>query len=276
MSGENPLVRMENELEALGLPQMRLGVGGAIDAINAGARSPVEALSDLVDSEWRQRQAKAIAVCVSTAHLPFAKTFDDFDFSFQPSLNRAEVLDLQYLRFMEGAENVIFIGSPGVGKTHLASAVAMCSARQRKATYFITCQELVSRLQRAELQGKTQQVLSQYARYGLLVIDEVGFLPLGRDGAKLFFQLISMRYERHSTIVTTNVPLSRWSETFEDPVLTNAILDRLLHHSRVFKIVGRSYRTKDIAGLAPAADPLGGQREREDSSARSTTPCRST
>ena len=101
MSGENPLVRMENELEALGLPQMRLGVGGAIDAINAGARSPVEALSDLVDSEWRQRQAKAIAVCVSTAHLPFAKTFDDFDFSFQPSLNRAEVLDLQYLRFMQ-------------------------------------------------------------------------------------------------------------------------------------------------------------------------------
>ena len=257
MSGGNILVRMENQLESLGLPQIRAGVGAAVDAINSGSKSPVEALSELVDSEWRMRQSKAISICVNTAHLPFAKTFDDFDFSFQPGLNRAEVLDLQYLRFMEGAENLIFIGSPGVGKTHLASAVALYSARQRKATYFITCQDLIARLERAEIQGKSQQVLNQYARYGLLVIDEVGFLPVGRVGAKLFFQLISMRYERHSTVVTTNIPLSRWAETFEDPVLTNAILDRLLHHSRIFKIVGRSYRTRDIAGLPAAAEPLG-------------------
>lgn len=252
---ENPLVRMENQLESLGLDQMRLGVGAAVDAITSGAESPVEALAGLVDAEWRMRQEKAIHVCVATAHLPSAKGLDDFDFSFQPSLNKAEVLDLQYLRFMEGAENLIFVGSPGVGKTHLASAVALCAARQRRSVYFATCQELIARLERAERQGKAQQALAQYSRYALLVVDEVGFIPMGREGAKLFFQLVSMRYERHSTIITTNVPLARWSETFEDPVLTNAILDRLLHHSRIFKIVGRSYRTKDIIRPSDAADP---------------------
>ena len=130
------------------------------------------------------------------------------------------------------------MGSPGVGKTHLASSIALGAARQRKATYFVTCQELIAGLERADLQGKAQQVLGQYARYGLLVIDEVGFLPLGRVGAKMFFQLISMRYEKHSAVVTTN-----------------AILDRLLHHLKVFKIVGRSYGTKDIVGLG--AEPIG-------------------
>ena len=261
MAGENALVRMENQLESLGLTQMRLGIGAAIDAINSGAQDPVAAFAGIVDSEWRLRQSKAVQICVSTAHLPFAKTMDDFDFSFQPSLNRAEVMDLRYLRFMESAENVVFIGSPGVGKTHLACAVALAAAQQRKATYFVTCQELVAKLERASLQGRAQQALSQYARYRLLVIDEVGFLPLSREGAKLFFQLISMRYERHSTVVTTNVPIHRWAETFGDPVLTNAIVDRLLHHSRIFKIVGRSYRTKDIAGLP--AEPLGVQQEGE-------------
>lgn len=265
--GGNILVRMQNQLESLGLTQMRDGVGRAVDAINAGAKTPVEALSELVDSEWRLRQSKAISICVNTAHLPFAKTFEDFDFSFQPGLNKAEVTDLQYLRFMESAENLIFVGSPGVGKTHLASAVALYSARQRKATYFVTCQDLVARLERAEAQGKAQQALNQFARYALLVIDEVGFLPVGRVGAKLFFQLISMRYERRSTVVTTNIPLARWSETFEDAVLTNAILDRLLHHSRIFKIVGRSYRTKDVLGFGGAAEPLGVPNEKDGQAA---------
>ena len=163
-----------------------------------------------------------------------------------PSINKEQILNFKYLKFIENRENIIFIGSPGVGKTHLATSIGIEAAKARVSTYFISCGDLLLQLKRAHLENRLEQRIKFFSKYKLLIIDEVGFLPLDIESSNLLFQLIAKRYEKNSTIVTTNKPLSRWGEIFGDSVLANAILDRLLHHSNVINIVGRSYRTKDI------------------------------
>ena len=138
------------------------------------------------------------------------------------------------------------MGSPGVGKTHLATSIGIETASNRKLTYFIHCNDLILQLKRAHLENRLEQKLKFFTKYKLLIIDELGFIPLDDEASKLLFQLISRRYEKVSTIITTNKQLSQWGEVFGDNVLANAILDRLLHHSHVISITGRSYRTKDI------------------------------
>ncbi len=214
------------------------------DKTASGELDATSALCELFEREARRRDAIARKICVSTAHLPMQRTFEDFD---QPSLNREEVLQLRYLRFVEEAGNVFFIGSPGVGKTHLACALGMCAAEQRMPTYFVRFPELLERLVAAKRSNTLERSLSAFARYKLLIVDEVGFLPVTQEEAALFFQLVSLRYEKKSTVITTNKPIAKWTETFGDPVLTNAILDRLLHHAKVIKIVGQSYRTRELA-----------------------------
>ena len=172
------------------------------------------------------------------------KTLDDFDFEFQPSINREEIYGLERLDFLENKENVIFIGSPGVGKTHLSVALGVEAAKNRKSTYFVNCHELILDLKEAQKENRLEKRLKHYAHYRLLIIDEVGFLPMDEEGSKLLFQLISRRYEKNSTIVTTNIDLSRWKSIFGDPIMAHAILDRLLHHSTIINIVGESYRLK--------------------------------
>lgn len=184
--------------------------------------------------------------CVKVANFPFIKRLSDFDFSFQPSINKEQIMNFKYLQFLEKKENIIFIGSPGVGKTHLATAIGIEAASMRTSTYFIGCNDLVLQLKKAHIENRLEQRLKFFSKYKLLIIDEVGFLPLDTESSNLLFQLIARRYEKNSTIVTTNKSLSRWGEVFGDPVIANAILDRLLHHSTVINIVGRSYRTKDI------------------------------
>ncbi len=184
--------------------------------------------------------------CVRVANFPFLKTFDDFDFSFQPSINKDFITNFQYLSFIKNKENIVFIGAPDVGKTHLATSIGIEAAKQRTSTYFISCSDLIFQLKHARLENRLEQRIKFFCKYKLLIIDEVGFFPMNTESSNLFFQLIAKRYEKTSTIVTTNKTLSMWGEIFSDSVIANAILDRLLHYSHVINIVGRSYRTKNI------------------------------
>lgn len=160
-------------------------------------------------------------------------------------MNKQQLLELESLRFLENKENILFVGSSGVGKTHLAVSIGIAAAKRRYMTYFISCHDLIMQLKKAHSENRLEQRLKQFFKYKLLIIDEIGYLPVDRDGANLFFQLIAKRYEETSTIITTNQPFSKWGEVFSDNTLANAILDRLLHHSSVIKIAGPSYRLKD-------------------------------
>lgn len=150
------------------------------------------------------------------------------------------------MRFIENKENIIFVGSPGVGKTHLATTIGITATQNRNFTYFINCNDLIANLKKANSEKRFINQINHYAKYKVLVIDEVGFLPVDPEGAKILFQLINKRYEKHSTIITTNKPFGKWHEIFNDVTLANAILDRLLHHFHIININGNSYRLKEI------------------------------
>ncbi len=243
---QNNYNKLMNNLEALGLNLFKANMGTYLNYIESNSKTFVDALYELSEMEVGLRTERAMNACVKVANFPFIKTLEDFDFSFQPSINKEQIINYKYLRFIENKENIVFIGSPGVGKTHLATAIGIEAAKLRTSTYFISCSDLILQLKRAHLENRLEQRLKFFAKYKLLIIDEVGFLPLDIESSNLLFQLIAKRYEKNSTIVTTNKSLSRWGEIFGDPVIANAILDRLLHHSNVINIVGRSYRTKDI------------------------------
>lgn len=237
--------RLLNNLESLKLEKMKEHLDDYIQMINEGKKDMVEALYELTSLEMELRNEKAMNACVNTANFPYLKTLEDFDFSYQPSVNKEEIMDFKNLRFLEKKENILFVGSPGVGKSHLATSIGIETAKNRNSTYFINCNDLVLQLKRAYLENRLESRLKIFAKYKLLIIDEVGFLPLDKESSNLLFQLIAKRYEKHSTIITTNKPLSRWGEVFGDNVLASAILDRLIHHSHIVNIVGRSYRTRD-------------------------------
>lgn len=237
-------------LSELRLGAMRDGLDAAIDRAVSG-EGFVDVLSELVQNQVRAKRETKTRNLINDAHFPSVKTFDGFDFGFQPGLNRAEVLDLANLRFMQDGSNVVFLGMPGVGKTHLAIATGVEAAKTGKSVYFITCEELLAMLRKARGEGMLEQKMRRFATYSLLIVDEVGYLPVDHDSADLMFELVARRYERRSTIVTTNQPFSKWGELFGDTMLANAMLDRLLHHSKVFRINGKSFRTKDC-DLRPA------------------------
>lgn len=242
----NYYYKLINNLESLGLNEIKQSLESITNQVNSGEIDFTKALYELTEREIILKQKRAETAMVKVANFPFIKTFNDYDFSFQPLLNKNEVLDLKYLKFIENHENIIFMGPPGVGKTHLATSLGIEAAINRISTYFISCHDLVSQLKKAHLENRFEQRLKHFLSYSLLIIDEVGYLPLDIEASNLLFQLIAKRYEKKSTIITTNKNFSEWGEVFGDSVLANAILDRLLHHSKIFSIKGRSYRTKDI------------------------------
>lgn len=238
--------RLMNNLEELKLTSIRDSISSYMDMMADGSKTPVDALYEMTEKEIKLRKERSIASCIKTAGLPFNKTIEDYDFSFQPGMNRKEIEDYLTLRFIENNDNILFVGSPGTGKTHLATAIGIEAARHSYSVYFISCMDLIQRLKKAQMEGKLEKRLRLFTRYRLLIIDEIGYINMDEEAANYFFQLISMRYEKKSTIITTNKNLSRWAEIFNDPVIANAILDRLLHHSHIVSITGPSYRMKDI------------------------------
>ena len=237
--------RLLSNLEELQLNRIKDNLDEHIGRINNKELDYIESLHELTNLEIQERGDRATHACVRVANFPYRKELKDFDFSFNPKINKEKILDFKHLRFIENKENILFLGVPGVGKTHLATSIGIEAAKNRKITYFINCHDLILQLKRAKLENRLETRLKFFSKYKVLIIDEVGYLPIDKEGANLLFQLINKRYENSSTIITTNKPFSEWGEVFGDSVLASAILDRLLHHSHVINIVGSSYRLKD-------------------------------
>ena len=219
-----------------------------ISRLNNNEISFIEALNELTDNQIQVKQEKVYKAGIKVSHFPFIKTLNDFDFSFQPSINKAQIYDFVSLRFMSNSENIIFIGTPGTGKTHLATSIGLEATKNSKSTYFITCKDLIWQLKKARNENTLERRLKHFYSYSLLIIDEIGHDILEEDEANDLFQLLQMRYEKHSTIITTNYNISEWKNIFKNSrVALDATLDRLLHHSNLVTINGPSYRLKDIS-----------------------------
>ena len=205
----------------------------------------VDVLDHIFAEEAKGKLQRAIDNQVQMSGFPMKKTMSDFDFAFQPSIDKKQIDELCTMRFLENTENVVFLGPPGVGKTHLASALGMEAAKHRVSTYYINCHALIEQLKKAHFENRLPDRLRILSRYKLLIIDEIGYLPMDMQGANLFFQLIARRYEKVSTIFTSNKTFSQWNDVFADITIASAILDRVLHHCTVIHIKGESYRLKE-------------------------------
>ena len=237
--------QLNTSLDTLKLFQMKEHLEEVSNFVSQNKLSFSDGLLKLCNYEIDHKTEVASKSMIKAAAFPFVKTVEDYDFVFQPCVNKQEILELATLRFMEKAENIVFLGSSGVGKTHLATSIGIVAASKRYSTYFIKCHDLLQQLKRAKLENRLENKLKYINRYKLLVVDELGYLPIDKEDSNLFFQVIDMRYEKKSTILTTNINFNDWDSIFNDAIVANAILDRVLHHSKVITINGRSYRVKD-------------------------------
>jgi len=241
------------ELERIALHAQRLNLHTVADVAPLLAeeaaknnQSYTQFLEKVLRSEAEAADSRATDMIMKTASFPFVRTLEDFDFAFQASVSRKQVRELASCAFIERRENLIFLGPPGVGKSHLAVALGLEAAKRRLKVKFTTLADMVASLAQATRAGTYTTRLRTYVRPSLLIIDEIGFLPLDADDANLLFHVISHRYERGSIILTSNKSYGEWAEIFSgDAVIASAILDRLLHHSTTIAIRGQSYRLRD-------------------------------
>jgi DNA replication protein DnaC len=245
------LDRIRNDLVGLKMPRALEALDHIVRRLEQGEIGALEAIDVLLAEELTLRENSRIKTALRMGRLATIKTLAGFDFSFQPSLDRDRILTLAQLGFIARCEVVHFLGPPGTGKSHRATALGVEAVKAGRSVYFCTLADLLGQLARAEREGRLQERLRFFCRPALLIVDEIGYLPVVPGGGNLFFQLVNARYERGAMILTSNRGFAEWGEVFGDPVVATALLDRLLHHAVVMQIEGSSYRLRQHAELMP-------------------------
>lgn len=245
--------QLKADLDYLQWPRAAECFAALADEANEAGKSHVEYLAEVVAEQAAATQNRRLAARLRYARFPYRRSIGDFDFSFQPSIDRKLVEDLATLRFISEHRPIVLLGQPGCGKTHLAVALATAAVEAGYRGYFTTADDMVRQLLAAQREGNFVHKLRTYTAPTVLVVDDVGLLPIGAEGAGVFFNVINARYENgHPTLATTNRGLPAWGEVFGDAVVASAILDRLMHRAVVFNIKGPSWRMREHQALAEA------------------------
>lgn len=247
--------RIRAQLADLRLPGSLEALDQVLAAIDGGQVSAPEAIENLLGAQIALRNNRRLQAAMRSSRLPAVKTLSDFDFTFQPSIKREQIESLHELGFIERKENVIFLGPPGVGKTHLAISLAIAAAQHGRRVYYGTLADLIQSLEEAQAAGRLSQRLKTLTHPALLVVDEIGYLPISHTGAMLFYQLMARRYEHASTVLTSNKSFEEWGAIFGDDVMASALIDRLLHHCHIVNIRGNSFRMRQHSELWRALNP---------------------
>ena len=251
MSAPAVIEHVKASLVALKMPRALEILDVTLRGIERGEIGAVEAIDALLTEELTIRENRRVKMAVQMAKLSAIKTLTGFDFAFQPSLDKNRILALAGLQVIDRAEAVHLIGPPGTGKTHLSLALGVEAVKAGRSVYFSSLADIVASLAKAERDGALRDRIRYFCRFSLLIVDEIGYLPVTPGGGNLFFQLVNARYEKGAMILTSNRGFAEWGEIFGEPVVATALLDRLLHHAVVIQIEGSSYRLREHADLLP-------------------------
>jgi len=243
--------RIKQTMVGLKMPRAIEILDATVRRLEHGEMTALEAIDALLAEEFTLRENRRVKTALVMARLSTIKTLAGFDFSFQPSLDKNRIMALAELKFIDRAEVLHLVGPPGTGKSHLSIALGVEAIKAGRSVYFTTLADLVGVLVKAEREGSLREKIRFLCRFALLIVDEIGYLPVTPGGGNLFFQLVNARYERGAMILTSNRGFAEWGEVFGDPVVATALLDRLLHHAIVIQIEGSSYRLRQQADLVP-------------------------
>jgi DNA replication protein DnaC len=243
--------RIKRNLVGLKMPRALEVLDVTVRGIERGEMTALEAIDVLLTEELTLRENRRVKMALLMARLSAIKTLAGFDFTFQPSLDKNRIMALAELQFIDRSEIVHLIGPPGTGKSHLSLALGVEAVKAGRSVYFGSLADIIATLAKAEREGSLRERIRFLCRFALLIVDEIGYLPVTPGGGNLFFQLVNARYEKGAMILTSNRGFAEWGEIFGDPVVATALLDRLLHHAVVIQIDGSSYRLRQHADLLP-------------------------